>query len=176
LFDRTRQPRALQRALDWHAGVSEDIDVMDQMLRPYDRDAWVGVAGMGSQGGGSPRIGVKWSDRGAEAWQHTPEHGPEPSGDFWAFRHRRGGRIRLQDRRLPRPEKAFLFATPGNPTPSKRLRAEAHGTVPSRGMRRMLHGHAPAASVNSPYQPRLDNACKARHPVLWTAPSMHSVT
>jgi hypothetical protein len=38
---------ALQRALDGHASLSEDVDVVDQMLRPYDWDIQVGELSVG---------------------------------------------------------------------------------------------------------------------------------
>ena len=53
LFNRNREPRALQRSLDRHASVSEGSDIVDQILRPYDGDIQVGVSVM-APGGDAP--------------------------------------------------------------------------------------------------------------------------
>jgi hypothetical protein len=54
LFKRNRESRALQRSLDRYASISEDSDIVDQMLRPYDGDIQIGVS-VRSPGGDDPR-------------------------------------------------------------------------------------------------------------------------
>ena len=47
---------------------------LHEMLRPYDGDIQVAVSVMGSDGDAPPQIGVKWSDRGDEAWHHPCQY------------------------------------------------------------------------------------------------------
>jgi hypothetical protein len=50
LFNKDREPSALQCSLDRHASGSEDTDIVDQVLGSYDGDIQVGVSVMGWDG------------------------------------------------------------------------------------------------------------------------------
>jgi hypothetical protein len=50
LFDKNREPRALERSLHRRARLSEDVDIVDQMLRPDDGDIQIGVSVTGPDG------------------------------------------------------------------------------------------------------------------------------
>jgi hypothetical protein len=48
LFNKSREPCALQCSLDRHASVSEDADIVNQVLGSYEGDIQVAVSVVGS--------------------------------------------------------------------------------------------------------------------------------
>jgi hypothetical protein len=50
LFNKNREPRALQRSLHRLASRSEDTDIVDQMLRPDDGNIQVAISVIGWNG------------------------------------------------------------------------------------------------------------------------------